>query len=219
MTTQQKKKLRLLLTLWAESNQLLYPDEWIWSGLVVPAAAASRHGLSQTGSWPFTFTINVSEATLAHQFFHRICCKRRRKTIKTSRIMFTAMLLLTVLLSSMSILISSAEPCSTFLRYSTKSWRSFMSRYVWVVQNERTCHKPAEKPWRTLIRTLQPITARSEEQGWDSRWWRCRDICVSEPTWASAPCRPQVQRTPAAPVRNQRQRESFPHRLTSDAAS
>lgn len=35
---------------------------------------------------------------------------------------------------------------------------------------------------------------------WVSRWWRCRDIYVSEPNWSSAPRHRPAPRSPAAPV-------------------
>lgn len=52
---------------------------------------------------------------------------------------YTAMIIilfLTTLLSSWSILLSSMEPRSTFLRYSNNNWRSFVSRHVWLVEKE-----------------------------------------------------------------------------------
>lgn len=73
--TQQKNKPRLLSVQWEESHWCSFVEPY--DRLVGPVATVIH--VPQTGSWTLNFTIKVSEAMLAHQFFHRICCKRQNR--------------------------------------------------------------------------------------------------------------------------------------------
>lgn len=99
--------------------------------------------------------------------------------------------LLTVLLSSSLIFLSSTDPRSIFFRYPCNSCLSFRSRYIWMAQRHAI--------------TSEWHHSSMHDSNWlkqlnNSRWWRCRDICVSEPNWSSGPSHRLEPRTPAAPV-------------------
>lgn len=159
---------------------------FVW-GVNRPTGEEALQHICRHGDWWGRFGFFMSTVVQLHQFFQRICWKKRKTLSWPYDVTELLLLFLTWLLSRSSIFLSGAEPGSTFPRYASSIWRSFMSRNVWSRQENfnRGRGRPGRWRWRS-----------------DLRWWRCHGISVFEPNWSSALHHQLGQHSPAAPARD-----------------